>query len=64
MLSAPMTARLRMSLAIGAWAGRRLLVGAPYTMARLIERRFVPTIHFGNLGGVLFSSPVSFNRPT
>lgn len=29
-------------------------------MARLIERRFVPTIHFGDLGGVLFSTPVSF----
>ena len=37
---------------------------APYTIARLIERRFVPTIYFGDLGGVLFSSPVSFNRPT
>lgn len=37
---------------------------APYTIARLIERRFVPTIYFGDFGGVLFSSPVSFNRPT
>lgn len=33
--------------------------GAPYTMARLIERRFVPTIYFGDLGGALFSSSVS-----
>lgn len=38
--------------------------GAPYTMVRLIERRFVPTIYFGDLGGVFFSSPVSFNQPT
>lgn len=39
---------------------RRLFAGAPYTIAKLIERRFVPTIHFGDLGGVLFSTPVSF----
>lgn len=38
--------------------------GAPYTIAKPIERRFVPTIHFGDLGGALFSSPVSFNQPT
>lgn len=37
--------------------------GAPYVIARLIERRFVLTIHFGDLGGVLFSTPVSFNQP-
>lgn len=37
---------------------------APYTIARLIERRFVPTIYFGDLGGVFFSLPGSFNRPT
>lgn len=64
MLSAPMMARLRMSLTIRDELGRRLFAGEPYTMARLIERRFVPTIYFGDLGGVLFSSPVSFNQLT
>lgn len=38
--------------------------GAPYVIARLIERRFVLTIHFGNLGGALFGTLVSFNQPT
>lgn len=37
--------------------------GAPYAIARLIERRFVLAIRFGDLGGVLFSTPVSFNQP-
>lgn len=38
--------------------------GAPYTMARLIERRFVPTIYSGDLDGVFFSTPVCFNQLT
>lgn len=57
-MSAPMMARLRMSLTIGDELGRRLFAGEPYTIARLTERHLVPMIHFGDLGGAFYSTSV------
>lgn len=48
----------------GSGLRRRLFAGAPYTIARLIERRFVPTIYFGDLGGAFYSTSVCMSWPT
>lgn len=64
MLSAPMMARLRMSLSIRDELGRRLFAGEPYTIARLTERHLVPMIYFGDLGGDICSTSICICRLT